>query len=270
MVVSYIITTYNRPELLPRAVGFVARERCVESELIVVDDNSRIPVEMPAVAQSAFPNAHRLIRNTTNLGVIGARNAGVHAASGQYVLFLDDDDESLPNRTADLLQIMDGSDFDFVAARCYMQSSISEKIVPLGNEGLLTPEKLLLYPSHIDGIMWRRKMLMETGGLDNRVPYLGEHISMVLRLLRGGSAWLSGAIVARFAYLEAGLTQQTQVDQRMKNQLAAMYQVLLEACTTPAFQQFGNGVLDMIQQEDIQDFDTYLVLLQQKMQLSKG
>src|SRR5262245_57261514 len=114
MQVSYIITSFNRPQWLERAIGFVAAERCPASELIVGDDHGATPVVLPPAAQSAFPGAHRLIRNPTNLGVIGARNAGLAAARGEFVLFLDDDDESLPDRTERLLPAIQGSGFEFV------------------------------------------------------------------------------------------------------------------------------------------------------------
>ena len=210
MKLSYIITTFNRNALLERAVGYVARERCLESELIVVDDNSHSPVAIPELAREAFPNAYRLIRNSHNLGVIGARNMGIAAAKGEFLIFLDDDDESLPNRTNDLLAKIDNSSFDFVAALSIMQSGTSEKTVPSQGGFLLTPTKLLLHPSHINAIVWRKKMFKGITGLDSRVPYLGEHISLVLCLLHGGNGFLLDTLVARFGYIDAGLTQQAQ------------------------------------------------------------
>ncbi len=262
MKITYIITTYNRPELLKRAVGFVVRERCADAELIIVDDNSQVPVKLPDLAMAAFPDAHRLIRNQTNLGVIGARNVGVAAASGQYIIFLDDDDESLPNRTTDLLSQIENSAFDFVAARSYMGKGEEEKIVPADGGFLLTPEKLLGAPSHINAVIWRREMFAGNAGLDNRVPYFGEHISLVLCLLHGGKGWLSDAVVARFDYIAAGLTQQTQQQNTMKKHLIELYQVLLDESETPAFRQFAERVLTMLRKEDILTFEDYLQQLQ--------
>src|SRR5262249_21778760 len=162
-----------RPQCLERAAGFVAAERCAGSELIVVDDHGDLPVEVPEAARAAFPGAHQLIRNPTNLGVIGARNAGLAAASGEFVLFLDDDDESLPNRTSCLLSAAQGSSFDFVAGRSFMQMETGEVQVPSSPRTLLTPELSLLHPPHIDAVLWNRARLVARGGLDDRVPYLG-------------------------------------------------------------------------------------------------
>lgn len=262
MKLSYIITTFNRHELLERAVAFVARERCAESELIVVDDNSQPPVVMPALAATAFPNAHLLIRNPQNLGVIGARNAGLQAASGQFVIFLDDDDESLPNRTLDLLAAIETSSYDFVAARAQMVMTDTEKTVPAQSGFLLDLEKLLQYPSHIDAIIWRRETFARMGGLDNRVPYFGEHISLLLCLLQGGSGWLSDAIVARFGYIDAGLTLQTHQENKLKGLLLNMFRVLREEATKKHGQHLFDEVLTMLQREEIVSFDDYLRQLQ--------
>lgn len=260
MKLSYIITTYNRNDLLGNAIRFVVRERCEHSELIVVDDNSHVPAKIPDFAKEAFPNACRLIRNRENLGVIGARNAGLSAARGEYVLFLDDDDESFPNRTRDLLSAIETSGFDFVAARAIAGKGEFEKTVPASSGFLLTPEKILLYPSHIDAIIWRRSMF--AGGLDNRVPYLGEHISLIMCLLHGGSAWLSEAVVACFAYIESGLTVQAQEQNALKDHLLAMHGIFLEESETPSLRQLFSRIISMLQAESIRDFDDYLQKLE--------
>ena len=249
--------------MLEQAIRCVVQERSVTSELIVVDDNSLLPVVMPDMAYLAFasPNALQLIRNETNLGVIGARNVGVAAASGEYIIFLDDDDESFPNRTIDLLREMEGTGYDFVTARAYMHNYKSEKIVPVAAGFELTPETHLQYPAHIDAIIWRRTTLLEMGGLDTRVPYLGEHISLVLCLLRGGNGWLSSAVVARFGYIPAGLTLQTQQQNNMKSQLIAMFQILLEESQGRPFQEFCVKILAMLEMGNIREFDDYLLLL---------
>jgi Glycosyl transferase family 2 len=249
-------STYNRPHLLEAAVACVARERDADAELIVVDDNSQVAVAMPPLGKKTFPKSHLLIRNPHNLGVIGARNAGLAAARGEFVVFLDDDDESLPNRTQDLLAKIENTGFDFVAGCSYMRTGENEKVVPDKSGFALSPEKLLLYPSHINAVIWRRESFVK--GLDNRVPYLGEHISMLLCLMHGGTAWLSTDIVARFCYIPAGLTRQAQAGTALKTHLIAMYQILMEESETPAFRQLCDRVLGMLQRESIHAFDAYL------------
>jgi glycosyltransferase involved in cell wall biosynthesis len=89
--VSIIITTHNRPRLLSRAVES-ARLAGRDPEIIVVDDASTD--ETGEVCRSL--HGIRYVRVERNRGVACARNVGLRASSGQYISFLDDDDERLP------------------------------------------------------------------------------------------------------------------------------------------------------------------------------
>jgi glycosyltransferase involved in cell wall biosynthesis len=88
---SVIIPTHNRPELLPRAVES-ARGAGADVEIIVVDDAS---VDQTAQVCRSLEGV-KYIRVDRNQGVAGARNIGVLESSGDYVAFLDDDDQRLP------------------------------------------------------------------------------------------------------------------------------------------------------------------------------
>jgi glycosyltransferase involved in cell wall biosynthesis len=76
--------------MLRRAVSSVCTQSLPDFELIVVDDGS---VE-PCGGLPCDPRI-RIIRNPSSLGVAQARNAGIQAAKGRYISFLDDDDEYL-------------------------------------------------------------------------------------------------------------------------------------------------------------------------------
>ena len=89
--ISIIIPTYNRPHLLPRAVNSALAQTVEDIEVIVVDDASPEPVQLPE-----HPKL-RIIRLPENSGGSAARNAGAKAAKGRWITFLDDDDELLPH-----------------------------------------------------------------------------------------------------------------------------------------------------------------------------
>lgn len=97
VTVSGIINTYNRPELLRGAIASALAQTKPLFELIVVDDCS--PAELAPVV-AAFGDRVRHLRLPRNGGPSAARNAGVEAASGEVVAFLDDDDEWLPEKLA--------------------------------------------------------------------------------------------------------------------------------------------------------------------------
>ena len=95
--VSIIVPTYNRPELLRRALASCRGQTCRDFELIVVNDAG---VDVAAIA-AEFDAAY--IPLAKNRGLAGARNAGVAQAQGIYLAFLDDDDLLLPEHLARLL-----------------------------------------------------------------------------------------------------------------------------------------------------------------------
>jgi len=95
MYISVVIPTYNHADLLPRTLDAVCRQVAHECEIIVVDDgstdNTADTVEHYA-AQS--PVTVRYLHQT-NSGPARARNYGAAEAKGDWILFLDADDELL-------------------------------------------------------------------------------------------------------------------------------------------------------------------------------
>ncbi|MBE9198291.1 MULTISPECIES: glycosyltransferase family 2 protein [unclassified Nodularia (in: cyanobacteria)] len=90
-LLSIIIPTYNRPHLLPRAVKSALGQTVEDIEVIVVDDASNEPVNLPAHPQL------KIISLPKNGGTAAARNVGAKAARGRWMTYLDDDDELLPH-----------------------------------------------------------------------------------------------------------------------------------------------------------------------------
>ncbi len=87
-LVSVIIPTYNRKNLLPRALQSVLNQSFTDFELIVVDDGS---TDGTSELADQFPKI-RLLRSELNHGVSHARNRGVAASCAKWTAFLDSDD----------------------------------------------------------------------------------------------------------------------------------------------------------------------------------
>ena len=96
MLVSVVIPTLNRPKLLLRAIDSVLRQTHQEIEVIVVVDRPD-PDTVSAVRSVNDPRL-QLIVNPHPLTAAGARNTGADHATGEWIAFLDDDDEWLPNK----------------------------------------------------------------------------------------------------------------------------------------------------------------------------
>ncbi len=95
-LVSVIIPTRNRASLLSVAVRSALDQTLRELEVLVVDDASEDRTA-EVVAGISDPRL-RSLRQPTRSGGAAARNAGIRASRGQYVAFLDDDDEWLPEK----------------------------------------------------------------------------------------------------------------------------------------------------------------------------
>lgn len=95
--VSVIIPYYNREHTIALALQSVLAQTLVDWEVVLVDDASRVD---PGEIVSRIVPAERLqvIRQPTNQGPGAARNAGVRAARGEYVAFLDSDDAWMPEK----------------------------------------------------------------------------------------------------------------------------------------------------------------------------
>lgn len=94
--VSVIILTRNRPHLLKRAVQSVFDQTFQDFELIIVDDASND--ETPDVINNFNDQRIKYLRNLENKGEAGSRNEGLKAVQGEFVAFLDDDDEWLSQK----------------------------------------------------------------------------------------------------------------------------------------------------------------------------
>jgi glycosyltransferase involved in cell wall biosynthesis len=96
MLVSVIIPTLDRPKLLLRAIDSVLGQTHHDIDVIVVVD--RPSPETLAAVQTVSDSRLRLIVNPHPTTAGGARNVGADHAAGEWIAFLDDDDEWLPNK----------------------------------------------------------------------------------------------------------------------------------------------------------------------------
>ena len=93
---SVIVPTYNRGHLLPRALNSIAAQTQTPLEVIVVDDGSTD--DTIAILRREYPDV--VIFQETHRGVSAARNRGIQASRGDWIAFLDSDDEWLPEKLA--------------------------------------------------------------------------------------------------------------------------------------------------------------------------
>lgn len=94
-LVSIILPTHDRPALFPRALSSVLCEQRYEIEVVVVDNNvATPPIDGPQLRDPRV----RIVRCATAKNASMARNAGLDTARGEWVTYLDDDDEYAPGK----------------------------------------------------------------------------------------------------------------------------------------------------------------------------
>ena len=95
-VVSVILPTYGRTDILGESIQSVLAQTFDAWELLVVDDASEVAVE-PIVSGFGDPRL-RYVRRPVNGGVAAAQNTGLDHTRGEYVAFLHSDDRFLPKK----------------------------------------------------------------------------------------------------------------------------------------------------------------------------
>lgn len=129
-MVSVVIPTRNRPQVVSRAVKSALAQTLTTIEVIVVVDG---PDGETAEALSEIKDSRlKVVELVNNLGPSGARNAGVKEAKGYWIAFLDDDDEWLPQKLERQLELAKNSGYDYpvVASRFISQTPKGEFIWP--------------------------------------------------------------------------------------------------------------------------------------------
>ena len=109
--ISVIIPTYNRAHLLPRCLDSVIAQKLRSHEIIVVDDGSTDSTR--DLVRRNYPGIKLISQE--NRGVSAARNAGIGAAQGDWLAFLDSDDAWLPGKLGRQAQtVLDNPDVNII------------------------------------------------------------------------------------------------------------------------------------------------------------
>lgn len=96
MNISVVIPTFNRGQIIDRALDSVLAQKLQPAEVIVIDDGSTDSTA--ATIKSKYKDVTYVYKS--NQGVSSARNAGIRIAAGDWIAFLDSDDEWLPSKLA--------------------------------------------------------------------------------------------------------------------------------------------------------------------------
>ena len=175
-LVSCIIPSYKRADTLRRAINSALAQTYMNMEVLVVDDN--IAGDEYSMALQNIINEYKedkrvkLVTQPKHINGAEARNAGIRAASGEWIAFLDDDDEWLPSKIEKQMSFLQKHP-EVTGASCYYNEYVDGKLVhscpPYTTEDLnfkvLTRQIAMYTPT----LLMRKDRLMDFGGFDNRL-----------------------------------------------------------------------------------------------------
>ncbi|MBD7912397.1 glycosyltransferase family 2 protein [Clostridium sp. Sa3CVN1] len=105
-LISIIMPTYNRAKIIKRAINSVLNQTYDNWELIIIDDYGNDNTKDLIKDIYKDENRIKFILNKRKKGIAGARNTGIMESNGQYIAFLDSDDEWISSHLKDLLTSM--------------------------------------------------------------------------------------------------------------------------------------------------------------------
>lgn len=188
-MVSVIIATHNRPELLKLAIeGVKSQNYAGFIECIVVFDKSLPDTSLVSEEENL---SLRVITNTRTPGLAGARNSGILEARGTFVAFCDDDDIWLPSKlTAQVATLVDSPALTAVTGVIVDYRGHSNVRVPQASDltlrSLVRRRVMEAHPSSV--IVKREALLNQIGLIDEELPgSYGEDFDWLLRAVQAGS-----------------------------------------------------------------------------------
>jgi teichuronic acid biosynthesis glycosyltransferase TuaG len=163
--ISVVIVTYQRPDACERALRSVLAQSESPLEVLVCDDCSADQTEARLRAWERRDERVRYLRTPLNSGAPAAtRNLGVKHARGDWIAFLDDDDEWLPGKLTTQLAAVATEPADVIAANALRSDG---SVYLQGAPSVSRPTRwdlLKANPIIMCSVLVRRKLLLAVGG----------------------------------------------------------------------------------------------------------
>lgn len=136
-LVLIIIPLYNVEQYVEVALESAFNQTFADIEYILVDDCSTdqtMEVVDRLVAECSRRNSIKIVHHEKNGGLSAARNTGIEYASGNFIFFMDSDDEIVPDCIERHYEVLKASDADFTIANIRLEGAKSIHIKPISDE----------------------------------------------------------------------------------------------------------------------------------------
>lgn len=269
-LVSIILPTYNRQHLLERSVTSVLRQTYPHWELHIIDDGSTDGTMTSLHSQvlswkrqiqsfGRFPKSIH-IHQTEHRGVSCARNFGLHKASGEWVSFLDSDDEWFPEKLNKQIQFhKDHREFHFSQTK-EVWNKKGNLLEPKGKfqkvSGHFLSESLALCMVTCSSFLAKKETLERVGGFREEMKTCEDYDLWNRILLKGyGIGLLPENLLVRYGGHEDQLSNQYQAMERFR--LYSLLSIHKEEHSSTNTRNETNA-LDLLEEAILFRFDTLL------------
>lgn len=216
--VSIVVPTYKRSDYLDRAILSLLNQSYQNIEIIVIDDNPegtdyRKETEKK-IEKYSKDFRIKYYKNTRNLGGSLARNEGINKATGQYITFLDDDDEYQSDKILNQLSFMIDHEYDMTFTNLKYVNSNKRLVDYREFSDLKAFDKNSLLKYHImrhltgtPTFMYKTEKLKEIGGFDD--AKMGQEFFLMIKTIERGLkiAYFNDSQVIAYRHNLGGISQ---------------------------------------------------------------
>lgn len=198
--ISVIIPAFNASRTIDRALSSVWRQDYAPLEVIVIDDGSAD--DLSAAVAPHLARGVQFIRLDKNVGECGATNKGIRAAAGEFIAFLDADDEWLDSKLHKQMAILAAHpDMTFITSGFHVvdHAGMTVEKGGLADTVQVCPEfwRDLLVSSQVAKpcVVARKSCVIEVGGFDEALPVAGDQDMWIKLSLLGEVGFLREDLV---------------------------------------------------------------------------
>ncbi len=212
-LVSVILPTYNRPDMLKEALGSILSQTYKNIEIIVINDAGENVSEIIKLVNGEGKIVY--LQHKENRGLAAVRNTGLKAARGKYIAYLDDDDVYYPKHIETLIGFLETDNYKVAYTDAYQASQIRIK------DKYVTTEKKVTYSFdfdsnrllvsnyiHIATIVHRKDLIDQVGDFDEGLD-VHEDWEFFIRLSRYCNLFHIKVVTAEFRTREDGTNMTT-------------------------------------------------------------
>lgn len=235
--VSVITIFLNEERFLAETIASVRAQTFTNWELILVDDGSTDrSAEIARMAAETDPRIRLVTHpNRENRGMSASRNRGVSVAQGEFIAFIDGDDDWLPEKLAEQVAILDAvPKAEMVYGRTLFWYSWDPaathddyfQTLGVAPDRLYPPRRLFrllmenrAQPPTTNNAIMRRSLIDRVGGFEDAFRTMFEDQVFYAKTHVTAHIWVADRIWARYRKHEASCTAQTPVAQEIAAQL---------------------------------------------------